>query len=56
MKDKRNLKKKVKEDGKEVLIAKCQHCNNINKITLLKGVKPKFCMNCGKEITYSFLE
>nr|WP_321027052.1 hypothetical protein [Clostridium neonatale] len=36
----------------EQFIGKCQYCGKENKISLPKGLKPKFCMECGKSIVY----
>ena len=36
----------------EQFIGKCQYCGKENKISLPKGLKPKFCIECGKSIVY----
>ena len=36
----------------EQFIGKCQYCGKENKISLPKGLKPKFCLECGKSIVY----
>lgn len=36
----------------EQYVGKCKYCGKENKISLPKGLKPKFCMECGKSIVY----
>ena len=38
----------------EQWVGECQYCGKENQIDLPgnKGIVPKFCMNCGNEITY----
>ena len=40
----------------EQFIGKCQFCGKENKISLPKGLKPKFCMECGKSIVYQNIQ
>ncbi|WMJ81935.1 hypothetical protein RBU49_06720 [Clostridium sp. MB40-C1] len=36
----------------EQYVAKCKYCNEVNSISLPEGIKPEFCMHCGKRINY----
>jgi RNase P subunit RPR2 len=51
------IKDFLKETAQEVpaqeqYIGKCNNCNKSNEIQLPIGIKPKFCMECGKPILY----
>lgn len=39
--------------AQEQFVGKCEKCNKLNEITPPKVILPKFCMYCGKVISYS---
>lgn len=52
------MNKDKKEVAQEVVtqeqfIGKCSNCDENNEVKVPNGIKPKFCMQCGKKIIYS---
>ena len=44
---------KRKENKSTKYTGKCEHCGKENTLSSIGNLVPKFCRNCGKEISYS---
>lgn len=48
--------KKTKEKLREKYYGKCFHCGFDNSVEVDKGLEPKICCLCSKEVKYEKLE